>query len=113
MDQEFFQKVETIFLEAVKLHGTNRHAYLDKMCAGKPELRDEVESLLEADGRSLNLLAGPVVPITTTNEDKPEADTEEMKSWPSTGSRACRRGHTYDLSLYSVCPRCGITHLDE
>jgi serine/threonine protein kinase/WD40 repeat protein len=40
--------VKEIFVEAVERHGADRAAYLDQACAAHPELRADVEALLQA-----------------------------------------------------------------
>jgi serine/threonine protein kinase len=53
-----WQKIESLYLDASALDPAERAAYLDAACAGDPELRAEVASLLEADlkrGRFLEL----------------------------------------------------------
>ena len=53
-----WQKIESLYLETSALAPADRASYLDQACLGDPELRAEVESLLEADlkrGRFLEL----------------------------------------------------------
>ncbi len=50
---------KSIFLEALEMEGDDqRHAYLDRACAGDERLRAEVEELLHAHERPDNLLDG-------------------------------------------------------
>ncbi len=46
---ERYRRIKEAFAEARELSGANRESYLDKVCEGDPELREEVESLLSAD----------------------------------------------------------------
>src|SRR5215472_388807 len=47
-----WQRVQTLFLEAVDLSSAERGRFLDNACAGDAEIRREVESLLTHDGAS-------------------------------------------------------------
>jgi serine/threonine-protein kinase len=42
-------RIECLFHEAVALSGDERRAFLDRVCAGDPDLRREVEDLLRSD----------------------------------------------------------------
>ncbi len=58
MTADDWQKIESVYLDGSALSPAGRGAYLDRACMGDPELRAEVESLLEADrkrGRFLEL----------------------------------------------------------
>ena len=44
-----WDRIQEIFLEAADLRPSERAAFLDRMCAGDPDARAEVESLLRAD----------------------------------------------------------------
>ncbi len=57
MKSERFEQVNRLFIEAPRLAGEERQAFLDKACAGDPELRREVEALLEADCAAAEALA--------------------------------------------------------
>jgi serine/threonine-protein kinase len=53
-----WQRIENLYLDASALAPAERASYLDRACLGDPELRAEVESLLDADskrGRFLEL----------------------------------------------------------
>lgn len=52
-------EVERVYLDACGLHGAARTAYLDDACAGRAELRAEVESLLAADEARGHFLEAP------------------------------------------------------
>ncbi len=47
MDSNRYSRVHEIFTEAFSLEGPEQAAYLDEACAGDPELRTEVDSLLD------------------------------------------------------------------
>jgi serine/threonine protein kinase/Tfp pilus assembly protein PilF len=57
-----FARVKELLLAARRLSGDERRRYLDTACAGNPDLRTEVESLLARDeaGSSLIKTAGPI-----------------------------------------------------
>jgi eukaryotic-like serine/threonine-protein kinase len=48
MRPEQWQQVREILASAIALPEAERAAYLDKSCAADPELRNEVESLLDS-----------------------------------------------------------------
>jgi serine/threonine-protein kinase len=52
-------EIERIYLMASDLPPENRAAYLDQECAGVPELREEVESMLAADSASTGFFDAP------------------------------------------------------
>jgi serine/threonine protein kinase/TolB-like protein/tetratricopeptide (TPR) repeat protein len=52
-------KVFKTFQAAVELEGESRHAFLDQACAGDPELRKEVESLLVYDEKGKSFIESP------------------------------------------------------
>ena len=54
-----WQKIERLYLGASELAPADRAAYLDEGCAGAPELRAEVESLLAADATGCRFLGAP------------------------------------------------------
>jgi hypothetical protein len=49
MDKERWQQVEAVFAEAVELSEAEASTFLDNACANDPDLRREVELLLESD----------------------------------------------------------------
>src|SRR5262245_7087658 len=58
---------ESIFAAALdKKTATERRAFLDEMCDGKPELRAEVEKLLQASSDAGSFLEHPVVGVDAT-----------------------------------------------
>src|SRR5262249_53711962 len=59
---------ESVFLQALELPSpAERAAYLERACAGKPELRAEVEALLRAHEKSGDLLDLPDAPAATVD----------------------------------------------
>jgi serine/threonine protein kinase/Tfp pilus assembly protein PilF len=55
-------RAEEIFSAAVQLPAAERAGYLDRACAGRPQLRDSVESLLRAHEGAGRFLDEPAVP---------------------------------------------------
>ncbi|MCU0255593.1 MAG: serine/threonine-protein kinase [Vicinamibacterales bacterium] len=54
-----WNEVDAIFHAALEAPSDARPAVLDRLCAGRPEIRAEVESLLEAHASSTGFLHGP------------------------------------------------------
>lgn len=53
MNPDHWRKIEDIFQQAADLEGPARAAFLDTACNGDPDLRAEVDSLLDSAGLSL------------------------------------------------------------
>ena len=67
--------IETIFGEALEITGDEeRAAFLDRATAGNPELRRQVESLLEAHFRAGRFLEPPTAPPTAPVEPSGSAE---------------------------------------
>ncbi|HET7452063.1 MAG TPA: serine/threonine-protein kinase, partial [Thermoanaerobaculia bacterium] len=74
MSEERWRRIEEIFHGAADLDGAGRDALLESACAGDPELRAEVESLLSADaGGQGNLEAAVAEAAEHLREDDDEA----------------------------------------
>src|ERR1041385_7048416 len=58
------QREEAVFEGALQLGGPERADYLEKTCAGEPELRRRVEALLGALERAGGLLKDPAIPAS-------------------------------------------------
>src|SRR5215204_5833317 len=54
-------RVREAYLEAAALPPDQRASFLERLCAGEPELRSEVESLLAAAAERPALLESPTV----------------------------------------------------
>lgn len=115
-ERESLEQVEVIFQWAVSLRGTDRQEYLSRACAGNRSLRREVESLLEADEQSENLLDFPLKnPL-----DSPEIARLLKKENLSLDRRRanmqsiqCSKGHFYNPEEHVTCPYCGIVGLAD
>lgn len=68
---------ESIFAAAIKMaHPAERRAFLEHVCAGRPDIRKEVEQLLAAHAGS-NLLDRPPVPLEQTGAYTPSDDAAD------------------------------------
>ena len=56
-----WSRIEQLFHEAVARAGVDRRDFLDRACEGDLSLRNEVEALLESDGRAAGFLSSPVI----------------------------------------------------
>src|SRR5438067_731537 len=66
MTTERYRQVKLILDAALELNPTARTALLDRSCAGDPELRTEVESLLQHDSESAGFLEEPAAEALKT-----------------------------------------------
>src|ERR1043166_3237378 len=71
------ERDETVFEAAVRLGAAERAAYLDKSCAGEPELRRRGEALLGALDRAGGLLKDPAIPASEKGTAIFSPQTEE------------------------------------
>jgi serine/threonine protein kinase len=58
---ERWQRIKGVFQIAAALEPSQRAAYLDQACEGEPELRFEVESLLNASGQAEDFIEKPAL----------------------------------------------------
>ncbi|MBL8177217.1 MAG: serine/threonine protein kinase, partial [Bryobacterales bacterium] len=72
-----WERIERIFHQASELPPGERTAYLDQACAGDGELREEVASLLEADGHGEQMFGEALGRVV---ESLPDDDSLEGKS---------------------------------
>ena len=63
MDPQQWQRVKDVFAAAVERPAGDRAAFLDDACRGDADLRQEVESLLEADAEPAPLLDARIVDL--------------------------------------------------
>ena len=63
MDLERWKQIDDLFGAALELDPDERRAFLDRACAGDGALREEVEKLLESDGRARDFIETPVVVV--------------------------------------------------
>ena len=60
-DPQRWQRVKEIFAGALEKHGAERDAFLDRMCNGETEVREEVESLLRSYEVAGSFMESPAV----------------------------------------------------
>jgi serine/threonine protein kinase/Flp pilus assembly protein TadD len=63
MPSEQWRRAEELFHQALALEPGQRHAFLDEQCCGQDELRREVESLLEFDGKAERFIESPALEV--------------------------------------------------
>ncbi len=72
MTPERWQQIRKVFDQAVALTGAERRSFLETQCAGDPELRHEVESLLVANAEAgTGFLNTPAVDLTGPDPNAP------------------------------------------
>jgi serine/threonine protein kinase/Flp pilus assembly protein TadD len=74
-----WQQVQAVFQQVLDLTAAERGAFLDRACAGDPDLRREVEALLDADREADGFMVRPGVEYAAalarnTGEPDPAAD---------------------------------------
>ncbi len=77
MDTERWQQVQELFGEALARDPDERPEYMDQACAGDPELRREVESLIAADAEDDTYLDVPIFNLRPEPPESEEADSTE------------------------------------
>lgn len=63
MTPERWQQVERIYQAALEREPAARPAFLDQICAGDPELRREVESMLEFSAEGDPFMESPALEV--------------------------------------------------
>ena len=63
MPFEQWRRAEELFHQALALEAGQRHMFLDEQCSGQDELRREVESLLEFDGKAEHFIESPALDV--------------------------------------------------
>jgi len=76
MDNERWNKIETIFDAAAALAGAERARYLDGACAGDASLRSEIESLLASRDAVGSFLESPAAEGLSAGDLRPERALE-------------------------------------
>src|SRR5262245_31378418 len=61
MTPERWQQVDRLLDEALELSPLERAAFLDQACAGNPALREDVDAVLEAHGKTGSFLDEPAI----------------------------------------------------
>jgi non-specific serine/threonine protein kinase/serine/threonine-protein kinase len=79
VNAEFWQQVKDVFAAALELGEGARANYLNQACAGKPELRAEVESLLESHEEAGTFIDTPVARATALLGEGSASDAPELE----------------------------------
>lgn len=66
MTSDPWHEVQEILLAALERRGPDRTHFLDRQCAGRPELRAEVERYLEAEDEVATFIEAPAVDLLAT-----------------------------------------------
>ena len=69
-----WDKIKNLFEEALLLSGDEREAFLNENCKDNPELKKELESLLESHQKAENFLEAPPIQTNDFNSDENSAD---------------------------------------
>ena len=118
MDAQRWQAVEDLFLQASELNGEDRRKLLDAACAEDPELRREVDELLEADsdieaplaqaiGATLQE-AGPLFP--NLHIDRYEIESELGRGGMGTVFLGRRADRQYQMRVAIKVSHQGVFH---
>jgi eukaryotic-like serine/threonine-protein kinase len=82
-----WERVESLFNEAIELPAENRNTFLDEACRGDASLRDEVASLLASADQNLDFVERPVREAAEQVAHAGIADTEFADTDVTAGSR--------------------------
>ena len=72
-DATMKDRIEELFLQAQDLNGAARTRFLDEQCAGSPDIRAEVERLLQANDKADSLLDRPAAHLDSTSASEAES----------------------------------------
>src|SRR4051812_31402231 len=61
MSPELWRQIKTVFQTAAELDSSQRAAYLDEACAGRDDIRREVEALLAASAEADDFIEAPAL----------------------------------------------------
>src|SRR5512145_1806702 len=89
MTPERWQQVKHLFQSVVERETSERAAFLDQACAGDPDLRRELETLLASDERAENFLEAPAAKLRT---DQPAESPSGRRIGPYQIVREIGRG---------------------
>ncbi|MCP4660600.1 MAG: serine/threonine protein kinase, partial [bacterium] len=74
MNPQRWRQVRDLFAQAVELELDRRDGFLEEACAGDPELRREVESLLAADAATDSLVDQPFFNLHPESSEPTQGD---------------------------------------
>ena len=80
MKREQWQEVEKIHDAALELDKEHRARFLDSACDGNEELKREVESLLQQEGKTEDFLESPAMEVAAKGmaQDKAKGQTDPL-----------------------------------
>ena len=80
MKREQWQEVEKIYDAAVELDQEHRARFLDSACDGNEELKREVQSLLQQEGKTEDFLESPALEVAAKGmaQDKAKGQTDPL-----------------------------------
>jgi WD40 repeat protein len=79
MDQRRWEQIEDLLQRALDLEPSERAAFLERSCAGDPELRSRIEALLAREADAKSFLESPAVThIAEELIDRPEASPSQI-----------------------------------
>ena len=61
MDPARWARIQEIFVAAIDLSADDRESFIDRSCAGDPDLKDEVRALLEHHDADPAFLETPII----------------------------------------------------
>src|SRR5262245_25220299 len=107
MSLQRYEQIDKIFQSAVELAEEHRAAFLDHACAGDPELRKEVETLLAYDQRAEDFIEAPVF------EEAPELLADDQTRTDSTRTLAGESIGPFKLLTWLGAGGMGEVYLAE
>ncbi len=81
MNQEKWREISKIFHLALEISATERRAFLDKKCADDPELRREIEKLLNATETEDSFIDSPKIGLAAIEKQPKLKDGETIGSF--------------------------------
>ena len=102
MKPERWEQVAQIYSAALERPGSERTAFLREACGGDEDLRREVESLLDREGKDASLLESPALEVAARQLAHDKAAERER---PSSSGIAGLMGKT--VSHYRILERLG------
>ena len=92
MTPELWQQVQVVVDESLQLPEADRRGFLEHACAGKPELRREVESLLSEVTEATDFIEEPVISLRAQPRDR-STDQNDNDGGDDSGTGERRIGH--------------------
>ena len=91
MTPERWQQIRDLLHDAMQLDPTERSAFLDRRCTGDPELREELNRLLKAEGElGPSFLESPALAHAEVHTDSSATGTVLAAGANSVPTSCCR-----------------------